>query len=128
MRAIRIVLALATAALFGCSGASRPLGDEPLGDGGAGGDMKLQPTVEIRVKHHLKNKVDVLFMVDNSNSMSAMSNQLKDRFGQFFKVFKDLADKGTYADLQIGVASSDYGAGSTGAPAASPLRAASRAS
>src|SRR5579871_1450297 len=74
----------------------------------------------IRVAQNIKNKVDVLFMVDNSNSMSAMSDELKSRFNEFFKVFQDLASKGTFADLQIGVVTSDYGAGSTGAPGCQP--------
>ncbi|MSP62152.1 MAG: hypothetical protein EXR72_17820 [Myxococcales bacterium] len=81
---------------------------------------KVTQQTPIRVAQNVKNKVDVLFLVDSSNSMSAMSDQLKDRFGQFFKVFQDLATKGTYADLQIGVVSSDYGAGSTGAPGCQP--------
>ena len=72
------------------------------------------------VPQNLKNKVDILFMVDNSNSMDAMQEELKTRFPQFFKPFQDLADKGTYADLNIGVVTSDYGAGSTGAPGCSP--------
>src|SRR4030095_15877619 len=65
----------------------------------------------IRVAQNIKNKVDVLFLVDSSNSMSAMTDELKARFGQFFKVFQDLADNGSYADLQIGVVTSDFGAG-----------------
>ncbi len=74
----------------------------------------------IRVAQNIKNKVDVLFMVDNSNSMAAMTEELKARFNQFFKVFQDLADKGTFADLHIGVVTSDYGAGATGAPGCQP--------
>ncbi len=74
----------------------------------------------IRVAQNVKNKVDVLFMIDNSNSMSAMSAELVMRFDQFFKVFQDLATAGTYADLQIGVVTSDYGAGATGAPGCQP--------
>ena len=74
----------------------------------------------IYVPQSLKNKVDVLFMVDNSNSMSAMTDQLKARFDQFFKVFQQLAGGMTYADLNIGVVTSDYGAGKTGAPGCQP--------
>jgi hypothetical protein len=62
----------------------------------------------------LTNKVDALFMVDNSGSMDAMQEQLRQRFKQFLKVFHDLADSGTYVDLHIGVVTSDYGAGATG--------------
>jgi hypothetical protein len=65
----------------------------------------------VRVPQNSKNKVDVLFMIDNSSSMDAMQTQLKARFGDFFGVFADLAKSGTYADLQIGVVTSDFGAG-----------------
>ena len=58
-----------------------------------------------------RNKVDILFMVDNSLSMEAMARELRNRFGQFFTVFDDLVRSGTYADLHIGVVTSDYGAG-----------------
>jgi hypothetical protein len=68
------------------------------------------------IPQNLKNKVDILFMVDNSNSMDAMQNELKNKFGEFFKPFQDLADQGTFADLHIGVVTSDFGAGATGAP------------
>jgi hypothetical protein len=61
-------------------------------------------------------KVDLLFMVDNSNSMSAMQSQLVQRFPDLLKVFIDLASGDNYADLHIGVITSDYGAGATGAP------------
>jgi hypothetical protein len=73
----------------------------------------------IRVAQNLKNQVDILFMIDNSNSMSAMQDELKNRFPQFFKVFSDLATQGTLTDLHIGVVTSDYGAGATGAPGCS---------
>ncbi len=59
------------------------------------------------------NKVDVLFMVDNSSSMTAMQAQLQLRFASFFDVFSTLAANGIYADLHIGVVTSDYGAGNT---------------
>jgi hypothetical protein len=62
-----------------------------------------------------KNKVDVLFMIDNSNSMDPMQLELRSRFGDFFTVFEALAATGTYADMHIGVVTSDYGAGDTAA-------------
>ena len=67
----------------------------------------------VRVEQNLKNKVDILFMIDNSISMDPMQVELRARFGDFFKVFEDLASQGTYADLHIGVVTSDYGAGDT---------------
>jgi hypothetical protein len=71
----------------------------------------VEQSTPIRVWQTPQNKVDVLFMVDNSPSMAAMQDELKMRFGDFFQVFTDLAARGTYADLQIGVVTSDYGAG-----------------
>jgi hypothetical protein len=76
----------------------------------------------VRVPQNEKNKVDVLFLIDNSPSMDAMQTELKTRFGDFFKVFQDLAAGGTFADMNIGVVTSDFGAGDTagGGCAASP--------
>jgi hypothetical protein len=65
----------------------------------------------IRVPQNEQNQVDILFLVDNSPSMDAMQTELKAKFGEFFTVFQDLAMTGTYADLNIGVVTSDYGAG-----------------
>jgi hypothetical protein len=70
----------------------------------------------VRVPQNAQNKVDVLFMVDNSPSMDAMQGELKNHFGEFFKVFTDLAAGGTFADLHIGVVTSDYGAGDKDGP------------
>src|ERR1700742_4656478 len=67
----------------------------------------------VRVPQNENNQIDVLFMVDNSPSMEAMQNELKNRFGDFFQVFETLAQNGTYADLHIGVVTSDFGAGDT---------------
>jgi len=72
---------------------------------------RVTQATPIRVPQNAQNKVDILFMVDNSPSMDAMQSELKARFGDFFKVFQDLAAKGTFADLHIGVVTSDYGAG-----------------
>lgn len=60
-------------------------------------------------------KADLLFMVDNSGSMDAMQEELRRRFPQFLEVFHALAAQGTLVDLHIGVVTSDYGAGKTGA-------------
>ena len=67
-----------------------------------------------------RRKVDLLFMIDNSGSMDSMQNELKNRFPQLFKPFQDLAERGFYADLHVGVVTSDYGAGETGAPGCTP--------
>jgi hypothetical protein len=66
----------------------------------------------IRVLQNGASPVDILFLVDNSQSMDAMQTELKQKFSEFFTVFQDLAAAGTYADLNIGVITSDYGAGS----------------
>ena len=85
----------------------------------AGVDFGVRRT-EITVPQAVKNMVDLLFMVDNSASMGPIADELKARFGQLVKVFQDLAAKGTYVDLHIGVVTSDYGAGATGAPGCQP--------
>jgi len=85
-------------------------GTPPVPDASGGGPMPL--TIPLTPR----NKIDVLFMVDNSNSMSAMQTELKNRFNQFLQPFTDLASVGVYADLHLGVVTSDYGAGATGAP------------
>ncbi len=88
------------AALAGC--VSPPLeSPEP--------ENQCQPITELPQNVH--DKADILFLIDNSGSMQPMSDQLKARFQEFLKVFDALADKGTYADLHIGVVTSDYGAG-----------------
>jgi hypothetical protein len=74
----------------------------------------------IRVEQNLKNKVDILFMVDNSPSMEAMQDELKKRFGDFFQVFSNLAQNGTYADLHVGVVTSDFGAGNVSSGSCQP--------
>lgn len=74
----------------------------------------------VRVPQNANNAVDVLFMVDNSLSMDAMQAELKSKFGDFLQVFQDLAKNGTAADLHIGVVTSDYGAGATGAGSCAP--------
>src|SRR5207253_1749095 len=56
-------------------------------------------------------KVDLLVMIDNSTSMDAMQTELRARFPQFLQVFHRLAATGTFIDLNLGVVTSDYGAG-----------------
>jgi hypothetical protein len=73
-------------------------------------------TVPIRVAQTAQNKVDLLFMVDNSPSMLAMQQELQNRFGDFLQAFSDLTAQGIYADMHIGVVTSDYGAGHTADP------------
>src|SRR5439155_13754370 len=63
------------------------------------------------VVENVRDKADILFLIDNSGSMKPMQEELKQRFGQFFQPFADRAAQGQYADLHIGVVTSDFGAG-----------------
>lgn len=62
------------------------------------------------------DKVDLLFLIDNSNSMESMQTILQDSFYEFFQPFEDLQKKQMFVDFHIGVVTSDYGSGATGAP------------
>ncbi|MEO9196347.1 MAG: hypothetical protein ABI445_22060 [Polyangia bacterium] len=79
-----------------------------------------QTTVEeqtnVETAQTIKNKVDLLFMVDNSFSMDAMQAELLAKFPSFLQAFDKLAhptdgSSPQYPDLHIGVVTSDYGAG-----------------
>ncbi len=59
-------------------------------------------------------KLDILFMVDNSNSMAPLQRKFAASFAAFTGVIEALP--GGTPDLHIGVVSSDVGAGATGAP------------
>ncbi len=66
------------------------------------------------------NQVDLLFMIDNSNGVGAINEEMKVRFPLFTSAMTDLAAHGHPIDLHIGVVTSDYGAGATGAPGCQP--------
>jgi hypothetical protein len=53
------------------------------------------------------NKVDILFMIDNSSEMTAMQNKLYDQTPNFIGVLENLPAK---PDLHVAVVSSDMGA------------------
>jgi hypothetical protein len=72
------------------------------------------------IQESLKTRVDLLFMVDNSNSMEPMQVELLQRFDELLQFFRDLANSGTFVDLHLGVITSDYGAGDVGAPGCQP--------
>ena len=83
-----------------------------------------QTTVEqqtnVSTAQTIKNKVDLLFMVDNSFSMDAMQAELLAKFPSFLAAFDKLAhptdgSMPQYPDLHIGVVTSDYGAGNVAA-------------
>jgi hypothetical protein len=66
---------------------------------------------DVRVEQNIKNKVDILFMVDNSPSMTPKQNELKNRFPSLIKKLDDFATKGNPAWYHIGVVTSDLGSG-----------------
>jgi hypothetical protein len=66
---------------------------------------------DVRVEQNIKNKVDILFMVDNSPSMTPKQNELKRRFPELIKKLDDFAAKGNPAWYHIGVVTSDLGSG-----------------
>jgi hypothetical protein len=65
----------------------------------------------VRVEQSVKNKVDLLFMVDNSPSMAPKQNELRLRFPQLIKALDGFAAQGNPASYHIGVVTSDLGAG-----------------
>ena len=65
----------------------------------------------VRVEQSLKDKVDILFMVDNSLSMEPKQKELQARFPQLIKQLDTFAAQGSPASYHIGVVSSDLGAG-----------------
>jgi hypothetical protein len=69
----------------------------------------------VRVEQSVKNKVDLLFMIDNSNSMQPKQDQLRLRFPQLIKQLDTFAMQGNPASYHIGVVTSDLGANNTSA-------------
>jgi hypothetical protein len=61
----------------------------------------------------LNNKADILFMIDNSNSMAPKQCSLRQYFPNFIQPLKDLATK---PDLHLGIVTSDMGAGQFSVP------------
>jgi hypothetical protein len=67
----------------------------------------------VRVEQNVKNKVDILFMIDDSPSMQPKQAQLIARFPDLIKVLQDFGAQGNPAWYHIGVVTSDLGAGPT---------------
>ena len=98
MRAFPLVLVVAAAG--GCT-TSRTVG---------------QPSLSVREDTiHLsrRDKVDILFMVDNSNSMAPKQQALRQSFPELVTRIENLATTGAPASFHIGVITSDLGAGPT---------------
>jgi hypothetical protein len=71
---------------------------------------KVNQETNVKISENVKNKVDILFMIDNSPSMSPKQNELKARFPELIKVLQDFG-KANPAWYHIGVITSDLGAG-----------------
>lgn len=91
---------------------------------GCAEDSLLEPKPAVRrlrsytFDENAGRKLDVLFVVDNSSDSGpqVLQTELIGRFAKFVKPFSDLAEQGLYADLHVGVVSTDYGAGTGNAP------------
>jgi len=88
--------------------------------GGAGGFMPLPPASLLTSTWQILNaesfqKVDIVFMVDNSPSMLPLQSALLSSFPAFVNVLKTLP--GGLPDLHLGVVSSDTGPGKFDLPA-----------
>ena len=66
----------------------------------------------VRVEQNIKNKVDILFIIDNSPSMRPKQQQLGERFPELIKVLTDFGAKGSPASYHVGVVTTDLGANS----------------
>jgi hypothetical protein len=58
----------------------------------------------------VKNKVDLLFMIDNSPSMAPKQTELRNRFPTLIKALQNFGASGNPASYHIGVVDSDLGA------------------
>ena len=65
----------------------------------------------VRVEQSVKNKVDLLFLIDNSPSMAPKQTELANRFPTLIKALQNFAMQGNPASYHIGVVTSDLGAG-----------------
>ncbi len=70
---------------------------------------------DVRVEQNVKNKVDILFMVDDSPSMMPKQAELQARFPDLIKVLDDFGAKGNPAWYHIGVVTSNLGAAQSNA-------------
>jgi hypothetical protein len=107
----RSVFAALTLVTLGATACTKDIALAQNSDGGCPVTGCGTTATSIRVPQSPQNKVDILFMVANSARMAAVQEELKAKFSAFLTVFNDLATAGVYADLHIGVVTSDYGAG-----------------
>src|SRR5262245_18605389 len=72
-------------------------------------DEPVGRTITVQWRLQPRTKVDLLFLIDNSNSMEAMQEQLRNRLPALFQPFTALAAQGLHADLHIATVTSDFG-------------------
>ena len=72
---------------------------------------KVTQETAVRVEQNVKNKVDLLFVIDDSPSMAPGQTQLKAQFPLLIKLLDDFAMQGNAASYHIGVISTDLGSG-----------------
>ena len=70
----------------------------------------VEQQTDVSTNQNAKNKVDLLFMVDDSGSMAPKQDELKSRFPQFIAQLDSFAAGGHPADYHIGVVTSSLGA------------------
>src|SRR5262249_8928966 len=73
---------------------------------------------DVRVEQNIRDKVDILFLVDDSPSMSPKQQELRNRFPQLISIIDQFAAAGNKAWYHIGVVTSDLGANSYFIPGA----------
>jgi hypothetical protein len=108
MRACPALFALCLAA---CNINARALGYSS--DGGDQGELDGSSTtvwVPVEPLQNLKTNVDILFLIDDSGSMSPKVEALKTLFPSFIASLDDYAQKGHPLSYHIGVVTSDLGA------------------
>jgi hypothetical protein len=93
-----VALAAAIPALWACNNRSL---EAPV--------PKPQETFNDLFQQQVNRKIDILFMIDNSSSMTALQNKLTAQFPVFTNVLKGLP--GGLPDVHIAVISSSMGAG-----------------
>jgi hypothetical protein len=71
---------------------------------------QVEQETDISTEQNLKDKVDILFMVDDSGSMAPKQQALRTRFPELIKVLDSFAATGNKASYHIGVITSDIGA------------------
>jgi hypothetical protein len=112
-----VFIALAAVGLVNACGSSSRDGSGTggmNGTGGAGGadaciglPVPAQSCMSVTIPEKVNNKIDLLFMIDNSSGMTEMQNKLYDQIPAFVNVLQTAP---TPPNLHVAVVSSDLGA------------------